>query len=94
MFAGLTPLHVAVLSHNAVLQELSRGPPCAQSPVLLQKRKLLAECVNTLLLMGASLEAKVCNGFTGCNGTCIGFNRDCNGAVSLLVTGHLLLLGC
>ncbi|XP_042572947.1 NF-kappa-B inhibitor zeta [Cyprinus carpio] len=59
-YDGLTPLHVAVLSHNAVLQELSRGPPCAQSPVLLQKRKLLAECVNTLLLMGASLEAKDC----------------------------------
>ncbi|XP_059409398.1 NF-kappa-B inhibitor zeta [Carassius carassius] len=58
-YDGLTPLHVAVLSHNAVLQELSRGP-CAQSPALLQKKKLLVECVNTLLLMGASLEAKDC----------------------------------
>ncbi|KAF4119207.1 NF-kappa-B inhibitor zeta [Onychostoma macrolepis] len=57
-YDGLTPLLVAVLSHNAVLQELSLGPPCAQSPALLQKRKLLAECVSTLLLMGASLEAK------------------------------------
>ncbi|XP_026060613.1 NF-kappa-B inhibitor zeta-like [Carassius auratus] len=58
-YDGLTPLHVAVLSHNAVLQELSRGL-CAQSPALLQKRKQLVECVNTLLLMGASLEAKDC----------------------------------
>lgn len=50
---------MAVLSHNAVLQEMTLGPPCAQSLALLQKRKLLAECVSTLLLMGASLEAKV-----------------------------------
>ncbi|XP_016422099.1 NF-kappa-B inhibitor zeta isoform X2 [Sinocyclocheilus rhinocerous] len=59
-YDGLTPLHVAVLSHNALLQELSRGPPSAQSPALLQKKKLLSECVSTLLLMGASLEAKDC----------------------------------
>ncbi len=50
---------MAVLSHNAVLQELTLDPPFAQSLALLQKRKLLAECVSTLLLMGASLEAKV-----------------------------------
>lgn len=78
VFAGLTPLHVAVLSHNAVLQELSRGL-CAQSPALLQKRKQLVECVNTLLLMGASLEAKVCTGLTGFTG----FTGDCNRRVRL-----------
>ncbi|XP_043091085.1 NF-kappa-B inhibitor zeta [Puntigrus tetrazona] len=59
-YDGLTPLHVAVLSHNAVLQELSLGPPSTHSPALLQKRKMLAECVSTLLLMGASMEAKDC----------------------------------
>lgn len=61
VLVGLTPLHVAVLSHNAVVQELLCGgtPPSAQSPALLQKRKLLSECIATLLLMGASLETKV-----------------------------------
>ncbi|ROL50348.1 NF-kappa-B inhibitor zeta [Anabarilius grahami] len=60
-YDGLTPLHVAVLSHNAMVQELLCGgtPPSAQSPALLQKRKLLSECIATLLLMGASLETKV-----------------------------------
>ncbi|RXN16581.1 NF-kappa-B inhibitor zeta-like protein [Labeo rohita] len=59
-YDGLTPLHVAVLSHNAAVQELyGHGtPPSAQSLALLQKRKLLGECVSTLLQMGASLEAK------------------------------------
>ncbi|XP_051756370.1 NF-kappa-B inhibitor zeta isoform X2 [Ctenopharyngodon idella] len=59
-YDGLTPLHVAVLSHNAVVQELLCGgtPPSAQSLALLQKRKLLSECIATLLLMGASLETK------------------------------------
>lgn len=61
VLVGLTPLHVAVLSHNAVVQELLCGgtPPSAQSPALLQKRKLLSECIATLLLMGASLDTKV-----------------------------------
>ncbi|XP_067298464.1 NF-kappa-B inhibitor zeta [Pseudorasbora parva] len=55
-YEGLTPLHVAVLSHNAVVQELE----CVgtQSPALLQKRKLLSECIGTLLLMGAALNSK------------------------------------
>ncbi|XP_067258530.1 NF-kappa-B inhibitor zeta isoform X2 [Chanodichthys erythropterus] len=59
-YDGLTPLHVAVLSHNAVVQELLCGgtPPSAQSPALLQKRKQLSECIATLLLMGASLDSK------------------------------------
>ncbi len=38
---------------------------------------------------------KICNGFTGYNGTCIGFNGNCNGPCgSLLVIGHLLLVAC
>ncbi|XP_016422883.1 NF-kappa-B inhibitor zeta-like isoform X2 [Sinocyclocheilus rhinocerous] len=59
-YDGLTPLHVAVLSHNAVVQELCchGTPPSAQNLALLQKRKLLGECISTLLLMGASLEMK------------------------------------
>ncbi len=33
---------------------------------------------------------KISNGFTGYNGTCIGFNGNCNGPCwSLLVIGHL-----
>lgn len=61
MFVGLTPLHVAVLSHNAVVQELScqRTPPSGHTVALVQRRKLLGECINTLLLMGASIETKV-----------------------------------
>ncbi|XP_018959852.2 NF-kappa-B inhibitor zeta-like [Cyprinus carpio] len=59
-YDGLTPLHVAVLSHNAVVQELCcyGTPPSAQNLALLQKRKLLGDCISTLLLMGASLETK------------------------------------
>ncbi|KAA0722662.1 NF-kappa-B inhibitor zeta I-kappa-B-zeta [Triplophysa tibetana] len=59
-YDGLAPLHVAVLSHNAVVQELAcqRTPPSGHTVSLLQRRKLLGECINTLLLMGASIEAK------------------------------------
>lgn len=53
-YDGLTPLHVAVLSHNAAVQEQC----VSQSPALQQKRKMLSECIGTLMLMGASLEAK------------------------------------
>ncbi len=36
---------------------------------------------------------KICNGFTGYNVTCIGFDGNCNGPCgSLLVIGHLLLV--
>ncbi|XP_056310014.1 NF-kappa-B inhibitor zeta [Danio aesculapii] len=52
-YEGLTPLHTAVLAHNAVLQELSGH--VTQCLVLLQKRKKLAECIATLLQMGAAL---------------------------------------
>lgn len=59
-FDGLTPLHVAVLSHNAVVQELSchGTPPSNHTVALVQRRKLLWECINTLLMMGASIETK------------------------------------
>ncbi|XDV14358.1 hypothetical protein PO909_014629 [Leuciscus waleckii] len=53
-YDGLTPLHVAVLSHNAAVQEQC----VSQSPALQQKRKMLSECIGTLMLMGASLETK------------------------------------
>ncbi len=37
----------------------------------------------------------ICNGVTGYNGTCIGFDGNCNGPCwSLLVIGHLLLVAC
>ncbi|KAL1022044.1 hypothetical protein UPYG_G00021510 [Umbra pygmaea] len=59
-FHGLTPLQTAVLSHNAVVHELSHvaSPQSPGVTELVQKRKLLAECVNTLLLMGASFGTK------------------------------------
>lgn len=58
---GLTALHMAVLTHNAVVQELSHvvAPQSPQNAALMQKRKLLGECINTLLLMGASYGSKV-----------------------------------
>ncbi len=38
---------------------------------------------------------KISNGFTGYNGSCIGFNGNCNGpCCSLLVIGHTLLVAC
>ncbi|XP_076839159.1 NF-kappa-B inhibitor zeta isoform X2 [Brachyhypopomus gauderio] len=54
-YEGLTPLHIAVLSHNAVVQDLSHvtAPESPQTAALMQRRKVLAECISTLLLMGA-----------------------------------------
>ncbi|KAL4636297.1 NF-kappa-B inhibitor zeta [Arapaima gigas] len=59
-YDGLTPLHVAVLAHNAVLQELgqARLPHSPQTEALLRRRKLLGECVSTLLSMGSSYKTK------------------------------------
>uniref|UniRef100_A0AAY4EWI8 OCA domain-containing protein n=1 Tax=Denticeps clupeoides TaxID=299321 RepID=A0AAY4EWI8_9TELE len=59
---GMTPLHTAVMSHNAVVQELGQAavPLSPQSVALAQRRKLLGECVQTLLLMGASCGTKDC----------------------------------
>ncbi|XP_041936436.1 NF-kappa-B inhibitor zeta isoform X2 [Alosa sapidissima] len=59
-YNGLTPLHVAVLAHNAVVQELERSgdPMSLQSMGLAQNRKQLKECIQTLMAMGASCGAK------------------------------------
>ncbi|XP_048871914.1 NF-kappa-B inhibitor zeta isoform X2 [Brienomyrus brachyistius] len=58
-YEGLTALHMAVLSHNAVLQDLEHVSPLSpQAEELLQKRKLLGECVSTLLAMGSSYKSK------------------------------------
>ncbi|TRY92725.1 hypothetical protein DNTS_024813 [Danionella cerebrum] len=54
-FQGLTPLHVAVMSHNSVLLELRGHVTANQIMLLKQKRKQLTECVNILLRLGASL---------------------------------------
>ncbi|KAI1885192.1 hypothetical protein AGOR_G00217650 [Albula goreensis] len=54
-YEGFTALHIAVLSHNAVVQELGMTPPhSARTQTLAQKRKALGDTVSTLLLMGAS----------------------------------------
>lgn len=65
--SGLTALHMAVLTHNAVVQDLSRvsAPQSPQTAALMQKRKLLGECINTLLLLGASYGTKVSFYFLG-----------------------------
>ncbi|KAL4609184.1 NF-kappa-B inhibitor zeta-like [Arapaima gigas] len=59
-YDGLTALHTAVLAHNAVVRELgsSATPLSPATDALLTRRKLLAECVSTLLLMGASYRTK------------------------------------
>ncbi|XP_070786656.1 NF-kappa-B inhibitor zeta [Enoplosus armatus] len=59
-YDGLTPLHAAVLSHNAAVKELrSLGNPSSYIAMeLLQRRQAHSECVKTLLLMGASCGTK------------------------------------
>ncbi|TSK17775.1 NF-kappa-B inhibitor zeta [Bagarius yarrelli] len=59
-YDGFTALHMAVLTHNAVVHELSHvtAPQSPQTAALMQKRKQLGECINTLLLMGASYATK------------------------------------
>ncbi|XP_028987679.1 NF-kappa-B inhibitor zeta [Betta splendens] len=55
-FDGLTPLHVAVLAHNAVIREMrTLENPCAYRLMELTQRKhIYMECIRTLLVMGAS----------------------------------------
>ncbi|KAJ8004021.1 hypothetical protein DPEC_G00154470 [Dallia pectoralis] len=59
-YDGLTALHTAVLSHNAVLRDLSSitNLESPEATELMQRRKLLGECVNMLLLMGSSCATK------------------------------------
>ncbi|CAJ1086779.1 NF-kappa-B inhibitor zeta [Xyrichtys novacula] len=59
-YEGLTPLHTAVLSHNAVIRERrSQGNSCALRVMeQTQRRQMFVECIKTLLLMGASYRTK------------------------------------
>ncbi|KAM4601909.1 NF-kappa-B inhibitor zeta isoform 2-T2 [Polymixia lowei] len=59
-YDGLTPLHMAVLSHNAVVKELRcQASPCsAIATELSQRRQMYMVCIRTLLLMGASSGTK------------------------------------
>ncbi|XP_033471352.1 NF-kappa-B inhibitor zeta [Epinephelus lanceolatus] len=59
-YDGLTPLHAAVLSHNAVVKEQrSLENLCSyMAKELVQKTQMYVECIRTLLLMGASCGTK------------------------------------
>ncbi|XP_068447165.1 NF-kappa-B inhibitor zeta [Clinocottus analis] len=59
-YDGLTPLHAAVMSHNAAVKERkSPGSLCSyRAKELLQKTQAYVECIKTLLLMGASCGTK------------------------------------
>ncbi|KAG7239333.1 hypothetical protein INR49_029321 [Caranx melampygus] len=59
-YDGLTPLHAAVLSHNAAVKEerCLKNPCSYMAAELGQRRQMFVECVKTLLLMGASYGAK------------------------------------
>uniref|UniRef100_A0A8C2X4G2 Nuclear factor of kappa light polypeptide gene enhancer in B-cells inhibitor, zeta n=1 Tax=Cyclopterus lumpus TaxID=8103 RepID=A0A8C2X4G2_CYCLU len=56
-YDGLTPLHAAVLSHNAAVRA-RRGLCLYEARELLQKAQMYVECIKTLLLMGASCGTK------------------------------------
>ncbi|XP_034007491.1 NF-kappa-B inhibitor zeta-like [Trematomus bernacchii] len=59
-YDGLTPLHAAVLSHNAVVKELrTLGNLCSyMAKELAQRAHMYVECIKTLLLTGASSGTK------------------------------------
>lgn len=59
-YDGFTPLHAAVMSHNAVVKELrTLENPCPYKTMeLVQRRQMYVECIKALLLMGASLGTK------------------------------------
>ena len=60
-FLGLTPLHCAVMAHNAVVHELQRNqqPHSPEVQELLLKNKRLVDTIKGLIQMGAAVEAKV-----------------------------------
>lgn len=62
---GFTPMHAAVLSHNAVVKELrSLENPCSYMAMeLVQRRQMFDECIKTLLLMGASFGTRVTSNY-------------------------------
>ncbi|XP_069827192.1 NF-kappa-B inhibitor zeta [Dendropsophus ebraccatus] len=55
-YDGLTPLHCAVIAHNAVVQKLQSGTPATDD--VLMKNKAMVDTVKTLLHMGASVESR------------------------------------
>ncbi|XP_078099723.1 NF-kappa-B inhibitor zeta isoform X2 [Sander vitreus] len=59
-YDGLTPLHAAVLSHNAVVKDMrSLVKICSfMAKELEQRSQKYVECIKTLLLMGASCGTK------------------------------------
>lgn len=61
LLPGLTPLHCAVVAHNAVVHELQRNqqPHSPEVQDLLLKNKSLVDTIKCLIQMGASVEAKV-----------------------------------
>ncbi|XP_037381531.1 NF-kappa-B inhibitor zeta [Talpa occidentalis] len=59
-YDGLTPLHSAVVAHNAVVHELQRNqqPHSPEVQELLLKNKSLVDTIKCLIQMGAAVEAK------------------------------------
>uniref|UniRef100_A0A8C5YH78 NF-kappa-B inhibitor zeta n=1 Tax=Microcebus murinus TaxID=30608 RepID=A0A8C5YH78_MICMU len=59
-YDGLTPLHCAVMAHNAVVHELQRNqqPHSPEVQELLLKNKSLVDTIKCLIQMGATAEAK------------------------------------
>uniref|UniRef100_A0A673BS33 Uncharacterized protein n=1 Tax=Sphaeramia orbicularis TaxID=375764 RepID=A0A673BS33_9TELE len=60
-YDGLTPLHAAVLSHNAVIKDLrslDKSTTCMATERQVKRRYMYLECIKTLLHMGASCETK------------------------------------
>lgn len=57
-YDGLTPLHTAVLSHNAVIRELARLEKFSDTEALVKKGHKYFECIKILLKMGASCGTK------------------------------------
>ncbi|XP_026219513.1 NF-kappa-B inhibitor zeta [Anabas testudineus] len=59
-YDGLTPLHAAVMAHNAAIKEMrTLENPCSyMATELTQRRQMYVECIKTLLFMGASCGTK------------------------------------
>ncbi|XP_007943957.1 NF-kappa-B inhibitor zeta [Orycteropus afer afer] len=59
-YEGLTPLHCAVVAHNAVVHELQRNqqPHSPEVQELLLKNKSMVDTIKCLIQMGAAVEAK------------------------------------
>ncbi|XP_068165286.1 NF-kappa-B inhibitor zeta isoform X2 [Antennarius striatus] len=59
-YDGLTPLHAAVVTHNAAVKELQmKEHTCLRvTTELLQRKRQCVECIKILLLMGASFGTK------------------------------------